>query len=153
MSEESQVLAGILLLSLGTVETGGLYLVRLMSGPGAATAFQVGFARAGHAHAAVLLLLGLAIQPYADAAGLEGFLGWVARAGAPLAIDAKAIRASPIRMLFITLRIRRSPDKRNRYKEGGLACATTIAEPAPLATEACSCHNGRHRIPNDIPSN
>jgi hypothetical protein len=85
MSEESQVLAGILLLSLVTVETGGLYLVRLMSGPGAATAFQVGFARAGHAHAAVLLLLGLAIQPYADAAGLEGFLGWVARAGAPVA--------------------------------------------------------------------
>jgi hypothetical protein len=85
MSEESQVLAGILLLSLVTVETGGLYLMRLWRRPGEATPFQIGFARAGHAHAGVLLLLGLAVQPYADAAGLEGLVGWVARAGAPVA--------------------------------------------------------------------
>lgn len=85
MSEESQVLAGILLLSLVTVETGGVYLMKLARKAGAATPFQVGFARAGHAHAAVLLLLGLVVQPYADVAGLEGVVGWVARAGAPVA--------------------------------------------------------------------
>lgn len=85
MSTESQALAGVLLLSLVTVETGGLYLMRLWRKPGTATAFQMGFARAGHAHAAVLLLLGLAIQPYADAAALDGVVGWLARTGAPAA--------------------------------------------------------------------
>lgn len=85
MSTESQTLAGILVLSLVTVETGGLYLMRLWRRPGTATAFQIGFARAGHAHAAVLLLLGLAIQPYADAASLDGLIGWLARTGAPAA--------------------------------------------------------------------
>lgn len=59
MSEEARILAGILLLSLVTVETGGVYLVRLWRRPGEATPFQLGFARAGHAHAGVLLLLGL----------------------------------------------------------------------------------------------
>ena len=59
ISAESQVLAGILLLSLVTVETGGLYLVKLWRDRGDATDFQIGFARAGHAHAGVLLLLGL----------------------------------------------------------------------------------------------
>lgn len=85
MSEESQGLAAILLLSLVTVETGGLYLVRVVTRRGVVTPFQEKFARAGHAHAAVLLLLGLAIQPYADAAGLDGPVGWVARAGVPVA--------------------------------------------------------------------
>ena len=85
MSHESEVLAGILLLSLVTVETGGLYLMRLWRDAGDATAFQIGFARAGHAHAAVLLMLGLVIQPYVDASGLDGALGWLARSGVPIA--------------------------------------------------------------------
>jgi len=85
MSHESEVLAGILLLSLVTVETGGLYLMKLWRDAGDATVFQIGFARAGHAHAAVLLMLGLIIQPYADASGLDGGLGWIARSGVPVA--------------------------------------------------------------------
>lgn len=81
LSTESQILAGILLLSLVTVETGGMYLVKIVSGRAPATAFQEKFARAGHAHAGVLLLLALIVQPYADAADLDGVLGWTARAG------------------------------------------------------------------------
>jgi hypothetical protein len=85
MSDESRILAGILFLSLVTVETGGLYLVKLWKDSAGVTPFQIGFARAGHAHAGVLLVLGLLTQLYVDAADLSGFLGWLARAGVPLA--------------------------------------------------------------------
>jgi len=82
MSDESRVLAGILFLSLVTVETGGLYLVRLWKDAAGATPFQIGFARAGHAHAGVLLVLGLL---YVDATGLDGGWAWIARSGVPVA--------------------------------------------------------------------
>ncbi|MGH3714814.1 MAG: hypothetical protein ACRDT4_15330 [Micromonosporaceae bacterium] len=59
LSRESRIIAGILLLALVTVETGGLYLVSIVSGATEVTAFQLGFARAGHAHAGVLLILSL----------------------------------------------------------------------------------------------
>lgn len=85
MSDESRVLAGILFLSLVTVETGGLYLVKLWKDAAGATPFQIGFARAGHAHAGVLLVLGLLALLYVDVAGLVGGWGWVARSGVPLA--------------------------------------------------------------------
>ena len=81
LSNESQVLAGILFLSLVTVETGGLYMVRLVRGKEEVTPFQMSFARAGHAHAGVLLVLALVCQPYVDATGLDGVLEWVARIG------------------------------------------------------------------------
>jgi hypothetical protein len=71
----------VLLLALVTVETGGLYLLKIVRGRAEVTPFQEKFARAGHAHAGVLLLLALACQPYADAAGLDGFVGWLARSG------------------------------------------------------------------------
>ncbi len=81
LSAESQALAGILFLSLVTVETGGLYLVRLVRGKEEVTPFQMSFARAGHAHAGVLLVLALVCQPYVDASDLDGALGWLARIG------------------------------------------------------------------------
>ncbi len=81
LSTESQALAGILLLALVTVETGGLYLLKIVRGKAEVTPFQEKFARAGHAHAGVLLLLALVCQPYADAADLDGALGWLARSG------------------------------------------------------------------------
>jgi hypothetical protein len=85
MSDETRILAGILLLSLVTVETGGLYLVKLWRSSEGVTDFQIGFARAGHAHAGVLLVLSLTALLYADTAGLSGAWSWVARSGVPLA--------------------------------------------------------------------
>jgi hypothetical protein len=85
MSETTRLVAGILLLSLVTVETGGLYLVRLVQGAAPATPFQLGFARAGHAHAAVLLILSLTGLLYADAVQLAGIWGWLSRIGIPVA--------------------------------------------------------------------
>jgi hypothetical protein len=85
MSDESRILAGILFLSLVTVETGGLYMVKLWKDAAGATPFQIGFARAGHAHAGVLLVLGLLSQLYVDQTDLSGFLEWLARSGVPVA--------------------------------------------------------------------
>lgn len=81
LSPASRMLAGILLLSLVTVETGGLYLVALVRGKAPATPFQLAFARAGHAHAGVLLVLALVCQILADATRLTGALDVLARSG------------------------------------------------------------------------
>lgn len=43
LSSESRQLAGILLLALVTVESGGLYLVKLVRGAAGATPLQVSF--------------------------------------------------------------------------------------------------------------
>lgn len=81
LSDESRELAGILLLSLVTVESGGLYMLRIVRGKAEVTPFQEKFARAGHAHAGVLLLLALICQPYVDAADMSGAWEWIARSG------------------------------------------------------------------------
>lgn len=85
LSDESRILAGILLLSLVTVETGGLYLLRIVRGAAEVTPFQEKFARAGHAHAGVLLVLALVCQVLADATSQSGVLDWLSRSGVAVA--------------------------------------------------------------------
>jgi hypothetical protein len=85
MSDDTRILAGILLLSLVTVESGGLYMLKLWRSREAVIDFQVGFARAGHAHAGVLLVLSLTALLYADTADLSGVWNWIARTGVPIA--------------------------------------------------------------------
>jgi hypothetical protein len=85
MSDDTRILAGILLLSLVTVESGGLYMLKLWRSREGVTDFQVGFARAGHAHAGVLLVLSLTALLYADTADLSGVWNWTARTGVPIA--------------------------------------------------------------------
>ncbi len=81
LSDASRELAGILFLALVTVETGGLYLLKVVRGRAQVTPFQEKFARAGHAHAGVLLVLALICQPFVDATELSGGWEWVARSG------------------------------------------------------------------------
>jgi hypothetical protein len=85
LSSDTRTTAGILLLTLVAVEYGGLFMLRTVRGRQPATPFQRSFARAGHAHAAVFVVLALVAQILADAAELDGvdnFLGptgiWVA---------------------------------------------------------------------------
>ncbi|GLZ41237.1 hypothetical protein [Actinokineospora sp. NBRC 105648] len=85
LSDASRVLAGTVLLSIVGIEFGGWYLMRLARGQAPATPFQQRFARAGHAHAGVLVTLGLVCLVLADGAALTGALGWLARLGVPLA--------------------------------------------------------------------
>lgn len=85
LADGTRITAAILLLGLVTVETGGAYLVSIVRGAAPATPFQMSFARAGHAHAGVLLILSLVGLLYADAANLGGFLGLIGRSGVPAA--------------------------------------------------------------------
>ena len=85
MSPASKRIAGVLLLTVVGIEFGGYFLTRVASGKEELTEFQVAFARAGHAHAGVLVILSLVCLLFADAAGLRGVLGYVARLAIPLA--------------------------------------------------------------------
>jgi hypothetical protein len=85
LSSEARVTAGILLLTIVAVESGGVYMYLVLRRKVVLTPFQQAFARAGHAHAGVLVILSLVVQLYADAAALDGILGTVARSAVPLA--------------------------------------------------------------------
>lgn len=84
LSPPAMSTAGILLLSIVAVESGGLYMYRVLRKV-TLTPFQQAFARAGHAHAGVLVILSLIVQIYADAATMDGVLESVGRGGVPLA--------------------------------------------------------------------
>ena len=81
LSADTRTTAGVLLLALVAVEYGGTYVLRLVRGTVPATPFQVAFARAGHAHAGVLVTLALVCQPFVDATSLTGFAAQMARSG------------------------------------------------------------------------
>jgi hypothetical protein len=81
LSNASRTTAGILLLAIVTIESGGWYMLQLVRGRLPATPFQLAFSRAGHAHAGVLVTLSLVCQLFVDNAGLSGFPEIVARDG------------------------------------------------------------------------
>lgn len=87
MSAESRRLAGILLLVLPTVVFGGVSLLRLLVDDPAyrANELRQDLWRAGHAHAAVLLVLSLVVLRYVDDAHLGPRALAVARHAVPLA--------------------------------------------------------------------
>ena len=84
LSESSSTTAGILLLAIVTIQYGGTFLLRVFTGGVPATEFQKSFFRAGHAHAGVLVILGLIGTVLVDATRLDGFWKVVARDGVPL---------------------------------------------------------------------
>ncbi|MER5395014.1 hypothetical protein [Saccharopolyspora sp. NPDC002686] len=85
LSAASQYVAGATLLTIVTIEFGGWFLTKVVRGQVPMTEFQRNFARAGHAHAGVLVTLGLVCLVLADATALTGALGWLARLGVPAA--------------------------------------------------------------------
>lgn len=80
LSDASRFTAGVLLLTIVTIEFGGTYLLRIVRGAAPATPFQLAFARAGHAHAGVLVIL-VVCQLFVDAIDLTGFGAIIARSG------------------------------------------------------------------------
>jgi hypothetical protein len=85
ISDATRSTAGVLLVTIVAVESGGLFLLRVVGGRMRTTPFQTAFFRAGHAHAGVLVTLALASQVFVDAAALDGIAGGVSRSGIALA--------------------------------------------------------------------
>jgi hypothetical protein len=82
---QTLITLGVLLLALVTVESGGYFLTKVVRGHVEANLLQRNFFRAGHAHAAVLLILSFAVLSVIDYTGLDGILGFVARNFVPAA--------------------------------------------------------------------
>ena len=85
LSEPTRFTAGVLLLTIVAIEFGGTYLLRIVRGTEPATPLQVAFARAGHAHAGVLVIFALVCQLFVDAVDLDGIGELLARDGVALA--------------------------------------------------------------------
>lgn len=85
LSDASQTTAGTVLLTIVVIEYGGWFLTRVSRGSVPMTDFQRSFARAGHGHAGVLVLLSLIALLYVDATNLTGIPLWFAREGVPIA--------------------------------------------------------------------
>lgn len=85
LSADTRSTAGVILLTIVAIEYGGLFVLRIVRGQHPVTPFQATFARAGHAHAGVLVTLALVCQILADAAAMSGPMSLLARNGIPLA--------------------------------------------------------------------
>lgn len=81
LSSNSRTTAGVIVLTVLAVELGGLTVLRLVRGQHPATEFQRAFARAGHAHAGVFVILALVSQILVDATELDGAWEFLARYG------------------------------------------------------------------------
>jgi len=93
MSKEALLTSGIIILTIPTIEFGGVFLLSVLTGlyKRPFTPMQKGFFRAGHAHAGVLVILALIIQMLADFAALDGSMQGLVRGGAvaaPILISA-----------------------------------------------------------------
>ncbi len=88
MTREARTMAGIILITVPTIQYGGYFLAtslmdrtsHYMDNP-----LRQNFFRAGHAHAGVFVILSLVCQLLADAAALPTPLLWLARIGVPAA--------------------------------------------------------------------
>ena len=93
LSPETKMMCGVILLSITTIEYGGYFLLRVLSGKEnqlALTPFQKSMFRAGHAHAGVLVILSIIAMLLIDAVELSDGMGWTLRAGfgvAPLMVS------------------------------------------------------------------
>ncbi|HEY4535560.1 MAG TPA: hypothetical protein VIG71_06245 [Enteractinococcus sp.] len=85
LTDPARITAGIVLLAAITVTTGGWLLTQIIQGRVEATGFQKSFYRAGHAHAGVLIVLGLICLLLTEATSLTGGWLWLSRTGVLIA--------------------------------------------------------------------
>ncbi|QAY70591.1 hypothetical protein [Xylanimonas protaetiae] len=77
----ARITAGVVMLTIVGIESGGGFVFRVVTGKVAATDFQKAFFRAGHAHAGVLVTLGLVCLLLTQATDLAGAWRWLAATG------------------------------------------------------------------------
>jgi len=88
MTREARIMAGVILITVPTIQYGGYFLLtslmnrtsHYMDNP-----LRQNLFRAGHAHAGVIVILSLICQLLADSATLPPGLLWLARIGVPAA--------------------------------------------------------------------
>ena len=88
MTREARIMAGVILLTVPSIQYGGYFLLTSLIDRNSHymdNALRQNFFRAGHAHAGVFVILSLVCQILADNATLPPWLLWIARAGVPLA--------------------------------------------------------------------
>ena len=81
LTEAARVTAGVVALTVVAIESGGWFLLRVVTARVPATELQRSFYRAGHAHAGVLVTLGLVCLLLGEATALTGFARWLAQTG------------------------------------------------------------------------
>ncbi|MBN0041468.1 hypothetical protein JN535_14985 [Cellulosimicrobium cellulans] len=81
LTDAARITAGVVLLTVVGIESGGAFLVKVVTRRVPATGFQTSFFRAGHAHAGVLVILGLVCLLLTEATDLAGFWRWLAATG------------------------------------------------------------------------
>jgi hypothetical protein len=88
MTREARTIAGIILLTVPTIQYGGYFLLTSLVNRSSGymeNPLRQNFFRAGHAHAGVFVILSLICQILADSANLPTPWLWVARVGVPIA--------------------------------------------------------------------
>jgi hypothetical protein len=107
MTDATKLIAGLLLISVPTIQFGGTFLLSILSGKHSEVAeFQRSMFRAGHAHAGVLVILSLVAQVFTDQADLSAPIGWAVRLGfvaAPIFVSGGFFGAAIGRGRFIGL--------------------------------------------------
>jgi len=92
MTDATKLMAGLLLITVTTIEYGGTFLLSVLSGKQSElTDFQRSMFRAGHAHAGVLVILALVSLLFTDQTRLSTPMAWVVRIGfaaAPILVSA-----------------------------------------------------------------
>lgn len=81
LTDAARVTAGVVALTVVAIESGGAFMTAVVTARVPATDFQRSFYRAGHAHAGVLVTLGLVCLLLGEATDLVGFWRWLAQTG------------------------------------------------------------------------
>jgi hypothetical protein len=82
VTDATKLMAGLLLITVTTIENGGTFLLGLLSGKQREfTDFQRSMFRAGHAHAGVLMILALVSLLFIDQTKLSTPIAWMVRIG------------------------------------------------------------------------
>ncbi|KHL12078.1 hypothetical protein CLV56_3423 [Mumia flava] len=81
MDAATTITAGVVVLTVVTIETGGMFVLRVVTGHQPVNDLQRSFFRAGHAHAGVLVILGLVTLLLTSAAEVADPWGWLGPVG------------------------------------------------------------------------